>query len=1592
MSSIRQKMTALTAVMIMLLAGCAVTNLTNSIPEVFNGEQSSGYGEITINVPDAGRGWDVAKYKVTASRSGETDVSGETTGTSLSMRLKVGQWSFVAQGYDSNGVLIYQSTAKLATVSENDTKPISLLLDQQSCAVKYSWTADDLFISKYPLTKIKVTAESSAAGFDNLAGEVSDITQSVTLKGLLANAAYTVNVVGYIGDTVYVSNRFTQAGLTDKVNVTPYTKVLSQSKVTPIELSDASGMSFSSQTKTVTLSNDTSGVSIYYTLDGSTPTSSSPKYNGGIQIFKNMAAAGNVTLKAIAVSSGLTSSDIVTAVYRYTPNQASTPSFSPIGGTYASDQTVTLTNNESSGTIMYKADNGSWSVYSEPIEVSGNGTVKTITAKVTNVTGMTESGEVSQTYTITYPKLASPIISPEAGSYTSSQLFTLTASVDGAEIYYTTDGTAPTAGSTKYVGPFSLPVSEDAYTIKAFCVKSGYTDSNKESFGPYTIANESASGGFDLITAKPMQYDEGEQTWTNNADDSNLSVGVTVFSAGEFAPNKTYQLSWSPANLSAAVTIYKNDYKAENQITAIRSEAKIEWTTDASVTSKDMYYFFFNATAAVDSVQLTIVEDGTVINVTNVAISPKTEDALSISVNDTITFGVVYTPANATAGKEVTWSVGNSAVLAISGSTATALKAGVSTVTATLKGNTSVKDTVTVTVTPATTTTTTTTTTTIPVDGANIYVKASSAPKIWVWQDGGAACCELMGYTWNSQPVMTAATGMNDTTGWYMFNISSAYMTSGKTFTFILNENSGNIATTKTKTFWYDNGTYYDSDPTASVTTTTVGPSGDDVNVYVASSSAPSLWIWQPDGAACLEEMGYTWNTQPTMSAAVGLNNNTGWYMFTIPAEYVTAGKAFTFILNKTSGNITSTKTKTFWYDDGTFYDADPTVKPDPVAPKVTIKPANGGKLPLNGTVTITLDNGYDTISSATVTLSGGVSRTYSYTDFTNDVLTIGASTLGISEGDTLTVSASVTNGKGTANASSALTVTAESKDYFTWDNVNAYFVLTDRFYNGNTSNDGSYGRQRASGDEDVATFHGGDLAGLTQKMDYFKNLGINAIWITAPYEQAHGWVGGKGGAFPHYAFHGYYTLDWSALDQNMGTLDEFRTFVTACHANGIRVIMDVVMNHVGYNNVADMVTYHHGYTPHEATWFAKTDGVWNANDGVQWDNSLWDNSWFGPWIRSFGYNSGTEYGGSCGGLPDVKTELTESVGLAPVHVTKWSTDSASVKSAYYNPSVSNVDWNGWSGDFRTDKGVPPAIYQEVWLSAWVREFGIDGFRCDTAKHVEPYRWGELKRACQAALEAWRADSSKVDNTGAKDWDENFWMTGEHWGWTSTAGSGDYYTTGGFDSMINFSFNGNNSWDGNYRTNYPTESSWGSYLSINNNDDSDSNGNRNNVLTYISSHDTGLTRVGDQKEVGTGLVLLPGGVQIYYGDESIRPKAYTGCGDGDMYTRGDMNWDNSDTVAHWGKLGRFRKFNPAVGAGTGSAMKRSYSGAAGDNKVAIGVSGTSVDVSGLFANGTTVYNWYDGTSATVSGGSVSFAGDTMSQPILVSERNPADYQ
>ncbi|STD45118.1 Alpha-amylase precursor [Edwardsiella tarda] len=147
----------------------------------------------------------------------------------------------------------------------------------------------------------------------------------------------------------------------------------------------------------------------------------------------------------------------------------------------------------------------------------------------------------------------------------------------------------------------------------------------------------------------------------------------------------------------------------------------------------------------------------------------------------------------------------------------------------------------------------------------------------------------------------------------------------------------------------------------------------------------------------------------------------------------------------------------------------------------------------------------------------------------------------------------------------------------FDWHNATVYFVLVDRFANGDPSNDNSYGRHR-DGLQEIGTFHGGDLRGLTAKLDYLQRLGVNALWISSPLEQIHGWVGGGAkGDFPHYAYHGYYPLDWTRLDANMGSEQDLRALVDGAHQRGIRVLFDVVMNHTGYATLADMQQYQFG-------------------------------------------------------------------------------------------------------------------------------------------------------------------------------------------------------------------------------------------------------------------------------------------------------------------------------------------------------------------------------------------------------------------------------
>ncbi|MDE5658100.1 MAG: hypothetical protein K2I25_03500, partial [Muribaculaceae bacterium] len=467
-----------------------------------------------------------------------------------------------------------------------------------------------------------------------------------------------------------------------------------------------------------------------------------------------------------------------------------------------------------------------------------------------------------------------------------------------------------------------------------------------------------------------------------------------------------------------------------------------------------------------------------------------------------------------------------------------------------------------------------------------------------------------------------------------------------------------------------------------------------------------------------------------------------------------------------------------------------------------------------------------------------------------------------------------------------------------------------------------------------------------------------------------------------------YYALDWTYMDRNMGTVEEFRTFVTEAHKRGIRVVMDIVMNHTGYCTLDDCVDYDFGNfngTP-TAGWMPSNGKytMWSDDNAVSFNadtQGKWGNWWAG-WVRAFGDRSwaqaagftpegGDNYTMSLAGLPDVVTEKTSSVNIPPFLKMKWEQENSG---DYLDYRLPNLD--AWRAD---GKGAP-ADYLVAWLAGWVEEFGIDGFRCDTAKHVELSRWNQLKQACKSALNSWRS-SSRADEY-AKGWTDDFWMTGEAFGWDH--GDTGYFTSGGFDSMINFAFNSSEGSQG--RT--PSVSDWEYYANYCNG----SNGRQ--VLNYVSSHDTGLHRPGDQKKVATMLLLCPGGAQIYYGDETSRGYM-SGCPDQSMATRSDFNWDavDNDDNKHWQRIGQFRRRNPAVGAGTqtnlgGDTYGRRFTDGEYSNAAVIRLNTTAgqtytVSVNGFFADGAKVMDGYNtATTATVSGGKVTMQA---SGPVLLVE-------
>ena len=296
-----------------------------------------------------------------------------------------------------------------------------------------------------------------------------------------------------------------------------------------------------STTQSVTVSDTDSSAAIYYTTNGSTPTVNATKYTGPISV------ATTQTIGAIALDNtvgGYIQSAVASATYTIsgTTGVTETPAFSPGTGTYASAQTVTISDNTPGATIFYTTDGTTpttnSAVYSSPITVNSSETMEAIAT----ASGYSESAVATAIYTInSVPVAAMPLFSAAGGDLRSPQGVTISDTTPGATIYYTIDGSTPTISSTVYANP--ITVASPSVTIEAIAVASGFANS----------AVASASFTLTAIgqTATPTpSLGPGTYTSAQTVTISDITPGATIY----YTTNGTIPTTSSPV-YSGPITV-----------------------------------------------------------------------------------------------------------------------------------------------------------------------------------------------------------------------------------------------------------------------------------------------------------------------------------------------------------------------------------------------------------------------------------------------------------------------------------------------------------------------------------------------------------------------------------------------------------------------------------------------------------------------------------------------------------------------------------------------------------------------------------------------------------------------------------------------------------------------------------------------------------------------------------------------------------------------------------------------------------------------------------------------------------------------------
>jgi glycosidase len=443
------------------------------------------------------------------------------------------------------------------------------------------------------------------------------------------------------------------------------------------------------------------------------------------------------------------------------------------------------------------------------------------------------------------------------------------------------------------------------------------------------------------------------------------------------------------------------------------------------------------------------------------------------------------------------------------------------------------------------------------------------------------------------------------------------------------------------------------------------------------------------------------------------------------------------------------------------------------------------------------------------------------------------------------------------------------------------YFVLTDRFANGSAANDngGIAGGPDASGFDptSIAHYHGGDFIGLTSKLDYVKQLGATAIWITPPFKNKpvqkypDGYSAG---------YHGYWILDFTKIDPHLGTDAEFRQFVAQAHARGLRVYLDIVVNHT-----ADVIQYRDG-----TEYRTMAEAPYRDASGRPFDPHA---------VAYNGVNPASDFPRlsaerSFAHVPFVPPAEAHSKGP------EWLNDVTMYHnrgdSTFKGESSLHGDFGGLD-DIFTEK---PAVVRGfiAVFSRWMEDYGIDGYRIDTVKHVN--------------MEFWQAFAPAIREKARELGRPDFLQFGEVMS-NNAAIMSEFSTTGTLDATIDFGFlDGSRDFVSRGRDAAELEGLFdrdGWYT--------DHDSNVQSVTTCVSNHDAGrfafflrqdnpdasAAQLCDLVLLGHELLLtVRGQPVIYYGDE----QGMVGTG-GDKGAREDMFPSRAPTYRELALLGTARR-------------------------------------------------------------------------------------